>query len=93
MTSPELDNLVRIGKLKREPASDEEVVDLPNSSQQRTNYARPLSRYLGQRHLERDRDLAKIIQRLATSNQFPQASIVSMIGVALFLVVDHVREQ
>ena len=26
MTSPDLENLVRIGKLKREPASDEEVV-------------------------------------------------------------------
>jgi hypothetical protein len=81
MTSPELDNRVRIGKLKREPASDEEVVDLPNPSQQRTNFARPLSRLLGQWHLERDRDLVKIIQRLATSNHFPQARIVSMIAV------------
>jgi hypothetical protein len=54
---------------------------LPNSSRQRTNCARPLSRHLGQWHLERDRDLVKIDQRLATSKQFPHASIASMIGV------------
>ena len=56
MTSPELENLVRIGKLKREPASDEEIVGLlrsaedrlTNSSQQRMNYVRPLPRCLGQ---------------------------------------------
>ena len=28
MTSPELENLVRIDKLAREPASDEEIVGL-----------------------------------------------------------------
>ena len=39
MTSPELENLVRIGKLKREPASDEEVVGLLQSAEDRLNDA------------------------------------------------------
>jgi len=39
MTSPELDNLVRIGKLKRESASDEEVVGLLQSAEDRLNDA------------------------------------------------------
>lgn len=39
MTSPELENLVRIGKLKREPASDEEIVGLLQSAEDRLNDA------------------------------------------------------
>jgi hypothetical protein len=39
MTSPELDNLVRIGKLKRESVSDEEVVGLLQSAEDRLNDA------------------------------------------------------
>jgi hypothetical protein len=39
MTSPELDNLVRIGKLKRESGSDEEVVGLLQSAEDRLNDA------------------------------------------------------
>ena len=39
MTSPELDNLVRIGKLKREPASDDEVLGLLQSAEDRLNDA------------------------------------------------------
>lgn len=35
MTSPELDNLVRIGKLKREPPSDEEIAGLLRSAEER----------------------------------------------------------
>ena len=39
MTSPELDNLVRIGKLKRELASDEEIAGLLQSAEDRLNDA------------------------------------------------------
>jgi len=39
MTSPELENLVRIGKLKREPASDEEIAGLLHSAEDRLNDA------------------------------------------------------
>lgn len=39
MTSPELDNLVKIGKLKREPASDEEIAGLLRSGEERLNDA------------------------------------------------------
>ena len=39
MTSPELDNLVQIGKLKREPASDEEIAGLLQSAEERLNDA------------------------------------------------------
>lgn len=35
MTSPELENLARIGKLKREPSSDEEVAGLLRSAEER----------------------------------------------------------
>ena len=35
MTSPELDNLVRIGKLKRELPSDEEIAGLLRSAEER----------------------------------------------------------
>lgn len=35
MTSSELDNLVRIGKLKREPPSDEEIAGLLQSAEER----------------------------------------------------------
>ena len=40
MTSPELDNLVKIGKLKREPPSDEETAGLLRSAEERLNDAR-----------------------------------------------------
>lgn len=39
MTSPELENLVRIGKLKREPSSDEEIAGLLTSAEERLNDA------------------------------------------------------
>lgn len=39
MTSPELENLVRIGKLKREPSSDEEIAGLLTSAEERPNDA------------------------------------------------------
>jgi len=39
MTSPELENLVGIGKLKREPASHEEIVGLLQSAEDRLNDA------------------------------------------------------
>lgn len=39
MTSPELDNLVKIGKLKREPPSDEETAGLLRSAEERLNDA------------------------------------------------------
>ena len=39
MTSPELDNLVRIGKPKRESASDEDVVGPLQSAEDRRNDA------------------------------------------------------
>jgi hypothetical protein len=39
MTSSELENLVRIGKLKREPASDEEIAGLLQSGLDRLNDA------------------------------------------------------
>jgi hypothetical protein len=39
MTSPELDNLVQIGKLKREPTSDEEIAGLLRSAEERLNDA------------------------------------------------------
>ncbi len=35
MISPELENLVRIGKLKREPAADEEILGLLHSAKER----------------------------------------------------------
>ena len=35
MTSPELENLARIGKLKREPPSDEEITGLLRSAEER----------------------------------------------------------
>lgn len=35
MTSPELDNLVRIGKLKREPPTDDEIAGLVRSAEER----------------------------------------------------------
>lgn len=35
MTSPELDNLVRVGKLKREPPTDDEIAGLLRSAQER----------------------------------------------------------
>ena len=68
MTSPEPDNLVRIGKLKREPPSDEEVVGLLQPAEDRPSDAgradlsyssrferRNLAEYEG--HLERDDQL------------------------------------
>lgn len=39
MTSPELDNLVRIGKLKREPPFDEEIAGLLRSAEERLDDA------------------------------------------------------
>jgi hypothetical protein len=39
MTSAELDNLARIGKLKREPPTDDEVVGLLRSAEERLNDA------------------------------------------------------
>ena len=39
MTSPELDNLVKIGKLKRDPPSDEETAGLLRSAEERLNDA------------------------------------------------------
>jgi hypothetical protein len=39
MISPELDNLVKIGKLKREPPSDEEIEGLLRSAEERLNDA------------------------------------------------------
>lgn len=39
MTSSELDNLVRIGKLKREAPSDEEIAGLLHSAEERLNDA------------------------------------------------------
>jgi hypothetical protein len=39
MTSPEIDNLVKIGKLKREPPSDEETAGLLRSAEERLNDA------------------------------------------------------
>lgn len=39
MTSPELDNLVRVGKLKREPPTDDEIAGLLRSAQERLNDA------------------------------------------------------
>lgn len=39
MTSPELDNLVRIGKLKQEPPSEEEIEGLLRSAEERLNDA------------------------------------------------------
>ena len=41
MTSPELDNLVRISKLNREPAANEEIVGLRQSASGRLNDAVP----------------------------------------------------
>ena len=35
MSSPELDNLARIGKLKREPPADEEIAGLLSSATER----------------------------------------------------------
>jgi hypothetical protein len=35
LTSPELDNLARIGKLKREPATDDEISGLLRSAEER----------------------------------------------------------
>jgi len=51
MTSPELDNLVRIGKLKREPPSPRELRGLLASARERRNPAE----YEG--HLEHDEQL------------------------------------
>lgn len=39
MTSPELENLARIGKLKREPPSDEEIAGLLRSAEERLDDA------------------------------------------------------
>ncbi len=39
MTSPELDNLVKIGRLKREPPSDEEIAGLLRSGEERLSDA------------------------------------------------------
>ena len=41
VTSREVDNLFRIGKLKRAPAADEEIVGLPQSTEDRTKDAVP----------------------------------------------------
>src|SRR6266496_1112629 len=41
MTSPEVDDLFRIGKLKRAPAADEEIVGLPQSAEDRLMDAVP----------------------------------------------------
>ena len=39
MTSPELDNLVRIGQLKQEPPSEEEIAGLLKGAEERLNDA------------------------------------------------------
>lgn len=39
MTSAELDNLVRVGRLKREPPTDDEIAGLLRSAQERLNDA------------------------------------------------------
>ena len=39
--APEVDNLFRIGKLKRAPAADEEIVGLPQSAEDRPKDAVP----------------------------------------------------
>ena len=40
-TSPEVDNLFRIGKLKRAPAADGQIVGLPQSAEDRPKDAVP----------------------------------------------------